>query len=158
MNKLFTLFVLVLVLVLTGCASNKDTSDFSSVIGKDWKLIEVRIENPIVTREVIFDRSSLSKEKAGNVFTLKFSKGGTLTGEAAPNRYNGPYTLGEEEKSISIGPLVPTENPVLWQPERLREADYFQYLQNVYEWYVVNKRLVLFTVNAAGQEVQLIFS
>ena len=154
MNKIFTL--LILVTVLAGCAST-DNSSFSSALWKEWKLIEVHIENPIVTREVLFDRASLSKENAGKAFTLKFEED-KLSGTAAPNTYSGPYTLGEEEKSITISPLVTTMMAALWQPERIREQDYFLYMSNVYKWDIVENRLILFTKNEADQEVLMVFS
>jgi len=157
MNKILT--VVVLAVVLAGCSS-LDTSSFSSVTGKEWKLIEVRIDSPI-RREILFDRSALSKENAGTFFTLKFDND-HVSGVAAPNRYNGPYTLGEEEKSITISTLRTTMMAATIDPTkyvfRLKEHDYYQYIHNVYKWDLVNGRLILHSRNEAGQEVHMLFS
>jgi len=153
MKKL--LIVLVLAAVLLSCKSTG--TGFSSVAGKEWKLIEVRIDSPI-RREILFDRSSLSKENAGNAFTLRFDNG-NLNGTAAPNRFSAPYTLGQNENDITISPMRSTQNPSRWQPERIREPDFFQYVQNIYRWELnSNGNLVLFSRNEEGQEVRMMFS
>jgi len=147
------LAVFVLAAVLTGCSTTSGT--FSDVTGKEWRLIEVRIESEF-RREVLFDRKMLANQNARNVFNLKFDAT-SLAGEAAPNRYNAPYTLGEGN-AITIMPMRSTQMAAVWQPERLREHDYFQYMQNVYRWELRDGRLTLFSKNAEDQEIRLLFN
>jgi hypothetical protein len=46
----------------------------------------------------------------------------------------------------------------IWQPEKLREHDYFVYMQNAYKWNIADKKLELFTKDETGKEVKLVFS
>jgi len=153
MKKLLIAFVLAAILM--SCNTTGDSSSFSSVTGKDWRLIEVRIESNF-RREVIFDRNQLSKENARDVFILKFDNA-NVGGTAAPNRYAAPYSLGEGQ-SISVNPMRTTQMAALWQPERLREHDYFAYMQNIYRWEIVSGRLVLYSKTEDGKEIRMMFS
>jgi len=56
------------VLVIAVIISCGSTPKFSDVSGKDWKLIEVNVDD----RVILFDRSTLAKEDAGDVFTFNF--------------------------------------------------------------------------------------
>ena len=150
------LIVFVLAAVLMGCGTQADSSSFSSVTGKEWRLIEVRIDTAF-RREIIFDRNSLTKENARDVFTLRFDNA-NMGGTAAPNRYNAPYSLGEDRQSITISPLRSTQMAALWQPERLRENDYYAYMQNVNRWELANGRLILYSKNEEGHDVRLTYS
>ena len=153
MKKL--LIVLVLASILMSCNTTGDSSSFSSVAGKDWRLIEVRIESNI-RREIIFDRNQLSKENARDVFLLKFDNA-NVGGTAAPNRYAATYSLSEGQ-SISITPMRTTQQASLWQPERLREQDYFAYMQNVNRWELASGRLILYSKTEDGQDIRLMYS
>jgi len=153
MKKL--LIVLILAAVLMGCKST-GPAGFSSVAGKEWKLIEVRI-NSELRREILFDRASLNRETQGTYYTIKFETE-NLGGVAAPNRFNAPYALGEQEGDISISPMRSTMMASLLQPLKLRESDFLQFMQNVYKWELVNGNLVLLTKNEGGDEIRMLFS
>jgi len=148
------LFALVAVTLLMSCKSTGGTG-FSDVTGKEWKLIEVRISDTF-NREILFDRKALSRENAGNVFTIRFDND-NLSGTAAPNRYSAPFSLGETSNSISVNPIRTTMMAALWQPERLRESEYYQYLQNIYRWELINGRLVLSSKSEDGREIRMTY-
>jgi hypothetical protein len=46
----------------------------------------------------------------------------------------------------------------LREPEKLREYDYFLYLQNAYKWNIANGNLELYSKGADDSEVLLTFS
>ena len=150
MNKI--VFSLLLISILTSCAS---TGDFSGVKGKDWKLIEVQI-NDAFNREVLFDRKVLSKENAGKFFTIKFDEE-NASGTGAPNTYSAPYSLGEEPQALSIMPARATFMASLFLPEKLRENDYFRFIQNAYKWEIAEGKFVLYSKEEDGREIKLIF-
>ena len=137
------------------CSRGIGESDLSYVMGKEWKLIQVHV-NDTFSREVLFDRKTLSKEDAGNIFILKLEKE-MLSGTAAPNNYTGPYTVNEVEKTITVMPMRTTLMASIWQPEKLREQDYFTYLNNAYKWSVSNGRLLINSKTAEGKEIVLTY-
>jgi len=97
----------------------------------------------------------LANEKAGDIFTLKFDAE-NLSGTGAPNRYSAPYSL--DGKNISVMPIRSTQMASLWQPEKLKEYDFFIYLQNLSEWALTGGRLELTSKTGDGQAVKMIFS
>ena len=125
------------------------------VLGKEWRLIKVRVEDNF-TREVHFDRAALARENLGDLFSLKFDSE-LISGKAEPNTYTAPYTINETEKTISIMPMRSTLMASTWQPDRLKEHDYFVYMQNALKWDVVNRNLVIFSKTMEGVDVQLTF-
>jgi len=147
--KIKLLTVVLLAAVMMSCSS---APKFSNVTGKEWKLVEARIDN----KDILFDRNTLVKEEAGDIFTLNFSKD-ALSGKGAPNRYNAPYTVGKNQV-ISIKPLRSTLMAALWQPEKLPEHAFFAYMNNVYAWNLVNNRLELRSKTEDGKEVRLLFA
>jgi len=148
MRKQFFLLVLIII-AITGCGS---TPNFSAVTGKAWKLIEVNVND----RSVLFDRKVLTSEEAGDIFTININAE-NISGTGAPNRYSGPYTLSADQ-AISLSPERSTTMPPLKQPEKLREEDFFLYMQNVYKWNLVNKRLELYSKTEDDAEVKMVFS
>ena len=142
-----------LVVFLTLCAAScKSAPNFADVSGKEWKLIEVQVKN----KNIGFDRGTLTAEGFGDIFTLKFDTE-QLSGAAAPNRYSGPFTLSKNQ-SISVGVMVSTKMAALRQPEKLREEDFFKYMQNIYKWDLAQGNLELLTKTADGSEAKMIFS
>jgi heat shock protein HslJ len=145
MRKLiFSILVAVLVI---GCAST-NVADFK---GKDWKLVEVWVDN----KNIDFNRKDLTNDKAGDIFTVKFTAE-TLAGTGASNRYSAPYTL--DGQNVSVMPIRSTMMASLWQPEKLREHDFLFYMQNLSEWTVANGKLELTSKTEDGRSVKLVFS
>ena len=148
------LAMFVLATVLMSCTSTGG-ANFSNVIEKEWKLIEVRIESGL-RKEVIFDRNTLDNESAENFFTLAFNEE-RLSGAAAPNRYTAPYTLGEKD-SISIKPMASTMMASLFEPESLREHVYYSYMHNVYKWDLDDENLILYSKTEDGLDIRMTFA
>ncbi len=147
MKKQFFLLLLVIVVIFSCNSAPK----FSDVMGKEWKLIKVAVND----REILFDRDTLANEDAGNIFTFNFD-GQNFSGTGAPNRYSGQYTLGANQ-AISMSAIISTKMAPLRQPEKLRENDYFDYMQNVYKWDLVDNNLELYSKTEDGAEVKLVF-
>jgi len=149
------LFLLVVALLM-GCASSGggSISSLSDVIGKELKLVEVQIDSTPFNRIVIYDREDLKKHKH-DVYTLTFSSN-TVSGTAAPNKYNAPYT--RNNKSLSIKVMRSTQMAPLVQPEKLQENDFYNYMQKVESWTTDKGRLVLNSTTDDGIAVRLIFA
>jgi heat shock protein HslJ len=148
MRKQYFLLVLVITVIIS-CSS---TPKFSDVSGKNWKLIEVNVDD----RVILFDRNTLTKEDAGDIFTFNFDAQ-NINGKGAPNLYAGPYTLGADQ-AIKLNPVSSTTMAPLKQPEKLREYDFFVFLQNAYKWNLVDKKLELYSKTEDDAEVKMVFS
>ena len=135
-------------------AANRNFSSFSDVIGKDLKLIEVYIETPS-RREMLFNRDELHREGSGDIYTLNFDTA-MVSGVGAPNRYSAPYTQGQGQV-VTIGLMRSTLMASLFEPEKLPEHQYFQYMQNVYEWRLNGDKLEFLSRAEGGIEIRLIF-
>jgi len=152
------LFLLVIAF-LVGCKSSGgggSVSSFSEVTGKDLKLVEVQVDSTPFNRIVLYDRDDMKKNKVESVYTLKFNSDNTLNGTAAPNKYSAPYT--RKDKSLKIQVMRSTQMAPLVQPEKLQEADFYAYMQNVESWDVQKGKLVLNSKTADGITVRLIFA
>lgn len=165
MKKLIVSTALISILLFAGCGgspkpkaetkTNTKTivvTNFSDAMGKSWKLIDVRIDG----RSIAFDRKALEAEKAGEIFTLTFD-GANVSGTGSPNRYSAPFEAGEGNK-ISIKMVRATLMAPLFEPEKLREYDYFIYIQNVSEWNLVNNNLELTSKNENESKIVMVFS
>jgi len=149
MRKQFFLLVLVITVIIS-CSSGPK---FSDVTGKEWKLIKVNVNG----RDILFDRNTLSREDAGNIFTFSLDAQ-NISGVGAPNRYSGPYTLGRDQ-AINVSSVRSTMMAPIKQPEKLRESDYLIYIQNVYRWNLIDKnRLELYSKAEDGADVKMEFS
>jgi heat shock protein HslJ len=124
----------------------------NELAGKEWKLTQVRI-NGVSTG---FDRSELTRSGYTDAFTLIF-EADMLGGLGAPNRYSAPYTL-KEGRQITIALIRATLMAAFREPDKLREHNYFGYLQNTTSWNFVNNNLELYSEDEDGKAVVLIFS
>jgi heat shock protein HslJ len=124
----------------------------NELAGKDWKLTEVRINN-INTG---FNRSDLARSGYTDGFTLSFDNE-MIGGVGAPNRYSAPYTL-KTNNQIIIALIRATLMAPIREPDKLREHDYFGYLQNAGSWSFVNNNLHINSKTEDGRTVLLIFS
>ena len=163
----------LVVIALTACASSSESSgseslgaanslqssgtavgsgDFSDVVGKEWRLAELRL----VSRRIEINRDKLEAEGFGEIFTLRFGDS-LVSGTGAPNTYRGPYTLTGNQ-AVSIGMLASTQMAAFREPEELKEHDFYGYLHDVYRWNLANGNLELYTRGTGGTEAVLVFA
>ncbi|GHV93832.1 hypothetical protein AGMMS50293_01520 [Spirochaetia bacterium] len=149
MKKKFWIPAALIILSVMAC---KSAPNFADVSGKEWKLIDVQVKNVSIK----FDRNTLVSEGFGEIFTLTFDAE-RISGVGAPNRYFAPYKL-DKNLAISISPMAGTLMAPIRQPEKLKEQDYFLYLQNAYKWNLVKGNLEFSTKDKDGAETTLVFS
>jgi heat shock protein HslJ len=120
---------------------------------KVWQLTEVRINGA----NIGFNRDDLTRIglAAGEGFSLSFDAE-TVSGMGAPNRYIASYTRTDSQ--IFISSIAATEMAPLSGLDKLREQDYFNYLQNTGSWNFVKNNLELYSKTADGKEVILTFN
>jgi len=151
--QLAALFAVILS-TQTSCAGGaRGFSDpnFSNVSNRDWKLMEVR-----AGKNIIFNRGMLTQKTPKDVFTLRFDAE-RVSGAGCPNRYVAPYTLAENQ-AINIQPIAGTLMIALYEPEQLRESEFFAYLEKADKWELVKGNLRLRSTNEKGLAVLLVFS
>jgi heat shock protein HslJ len=151
MNKFFKKMGFMLILAgaifLGACGS---TPKFEDIRDKEWKLIAVQTEPGNIT----FDRNQLIDEGFGDIFTIRFTD--RAGGKGAPNNYFGPYEAGKD-RSLSIQNVAATLMAPIREPEKLKERDFFNYLENVYRWDINQENLELFTRGEDGVEAVMVF-
>jgi heat shock protein HslJ len=118
---------------------------FSNVQDRDWKLVEIRIE----PESIIINESD-------DFFTLRFDKE-RVNGIGAPNRYFAPYLLADKQ-GITIKAIAQTQMAALFEPEELKEYDFFFYLQNTTKWNIAGKNLELQSMDKDGVAAVLVFT
>jgi len=154
--------LVIFIALVMGCASANNTvetkaqnsleSNTVTAAGVDeWKLIEVYVNG----KDTLFRRETLPKE-TGNFFTVNFG-GEIVSGTGAPNRYTAPYTFGENQ-AVSIKLIRSTMMATFLEPEKLKEHEFFVYMQNAYSRKQTNERLELLSKTQDGGEVRLVFS
>jgi heat shock protein HslJ len=159
-KKLFEKSVLVFAaLALLSCAGGASAKDggavFADIQGREWVLAEVRSASGGESGVIRLDRQKLAASGFEGVYTIKFDAG-QVSGMGAPNRYLGPYTLGEG-RMLSIGNVAGTLMAPFKEPEDLKEHEYFALLGNVSRWDLREDRLELFTADSDGRDLTLIF-
>jgi heat shock protein HslJ len=153
MRKLILTAVIIAVLAVN-CKSTAGLTDISDALGKDWKLIEVRVNN----RNTEFDRKTLVRDGFGEIFTLKIDAE-NISGVGAPNRYSAPYTVSEEDPlAVTIAVVRSTLMAPIHHPEKLKEHEFFIYIQNTYKWGLSSGKLELHSKTGSGAEVVMVFS
>jgi heat shock protein HslJ len=150
------LLILLTALSIMGCASTgraPSGPDFSDVVGKDWKLIEVYVDG----KNTQFSRDSFQNNNfMRNMFTVKFSEK-TVNGTGAPNMFGAQYTQGSGQ-SLSISPMMTTlMAPMPFQPENLTELNFYAYLQGAAKWGLVNNNLIINSKTEDNHEIRLVF-
>jgi len=136
--------------VIPGSGDQGGTDDFSDVIGVEWKLTEVSINGTATP----FSRNTLSNNFSDS-FTLTFN-GEMLSGRGAPNLYSAPYTLGGN-RSISTLIMRSTLMAAIFEPEHLKEHDFYIYMQYIHSWRLSGEILELSSLLDDSREVILIF-
>ena len=143
-----TILLLALVSVMAACAS---LQKFDGAKNRDWSLVEVRTGQQNIT----IDRSRQAEDRFGEIFTLHFDEE-RISGVGAPNRYFAPYTLADRQ-GMSIGVIAGTMMASLFEPENLKEHEYFAWLQNVERWNIAGEKLELHSKKEDGSQAVLIF-
>ena len=159
MNRYVQLAVLFAATIFTqtSCVSNASNAsgsrvpDFTDVRDKNWKLMEVRSG-----KDIIFKRAMLTQESLKDVFTLRFDAE-RVNGAGYPNRYLAPYTLAEKQ-AINIQMIASTLMAALFEPEQLKEREFFTYLEKADQWNLVKGNLELRSTNDKGAQVVLVFA
>jgi len=123
----------------------------TSISGKDWKLSELRLQG----KTIVLDRTKLNSDGAGDIFTMTVD-GNRISGKAAPNRYNTVYQAGENN-TLTLSPVVSTLMASSFDPERIQEHEYYQYLSKVKSWRVNQNKLELVTTDASNKEAVLVY-
>jgi heat shock protein HslJ len=164
MKKIFLTVVLIATVLMsgfsapraeraTGSATMPSGEITNGLTGKSWQLTEIRI-NGVNTG---FNRNDLTKIglTAAEGFTLNFDAE-TVNGLGAPNRYVAPYTLTDNQISISL--MAATKMASFLELDKLKEQEYFDYLQKADSWNIVNNNLELSSKTTDGKAAILIFS
>jgi heat shock protein HslJ len=146
------LFAVLLAAAVCSCAGGAPAraASFGGIQGKEWILAEVKGPSPVT-----LDRQELEAGGLGDVYTIKFDAG-MASGRGAPNRYRGPYTLGNG-RALTIGSLAGTLMAAVNEPESLKESEYYAYLDSVSSWDLKNGRLELYSKDQSGAEAVLVF-
>ena len=122
-----------------------------------WLLTSISINGS----DTGFNRSELSGIQNGTeLFTLMFGRvsfdtSGNVSGVGAPNRFSAPYTYGNDKK-IEILPMRSTLMASIFEPQGLKEYDYYNYLQNAYKWDRLENRLEIYS-KTGDREVVMVF-
>jgi heat shock protein HslJ len=130
------------VFIFAACAG---APQFSTVMNRDWNLAEIRTGQQSITFQECF----------GDIFTLRFDTE-RVNGIGAPNRYFAPYTLADKQ-GITIKTVAQTQMLAIREPEKLKEHDYFVYLQNAAKWNLAKENLELYSTGEDGAEAVLVF-
>ena len=134
-----------------GTSTRNSEAVFDDVEGKEWHLSEVKSALTTIT----LDRKSTNAYDLSGIYSITFAEG-RVSGMGAPNRYFGPYTLGEN-KALTMGAIGSTRMAAFGEPDTLKEHEYFHYLWNVTRWDLRNGKLELYSTDENGIEAILVF-
>ena len=144
--------LLVISVIISSCAGGafvrSSGAEFTEVEGREWILLELRKGRQTVS----IDRESVGM---GGGYTINFFDG-RVNGMGVVNLYFGPYTAGPDQ-TLNIGDLASTMMAALFEPQALREHEYFALLSRVSRWNLHRDRLELHSSGSEGDIVILIF-
>jgi heat shock protein HslJ len=167
MKNLFTVFIVSVFafLILAACAKKTElindvavehfemsSPSFGQTQGKVWVLEELVSESGKTT----INRQKLEADGLSDVYTMVVD-GDQISGKAAPNRYHSPYRLGEDQ-GISISPIAGTLMMSVKEIEGLQEQEYYNYLEQVNQWFLVGDKLELYSETPEGEPIILVFT
>jgi hypothetical protein len=144
----------VVIFTLGSCAG---AASFKKIQGKNWKLVEVRIDTSNSRDPIKFDRTKLKVEEMDDIFTLNFNTAAEVSGRAAPETYTASYELGDGQ-SLFFKQVNVNQTDRVIAPERLRETTYFALLEKINRWGYSQDKLELYSITPDGQETILIFT
>jgi len=128
-----------------------DSTNVTSIFGKAWNLTEIRLPN----RTIHLNRNELKGNQA-DIFTMVIDKD-RISGKGAPNRYFTSYKAGPDN-TLTLQPIAGTMMASLaFDPERIHEAEYFQYLAKVTSWKLNQNKLELTSTDAADKSLVMVF-
>ena len=131
--------------------NNTEITDFSEVVGHELRLTEVYVNGT----KTQYNREALS-DIFSEAFILKFDEQ-RFSGRGAPNLIVAtPYTLGENQ-SINIGLIPTTLMAAIFEPDHLKEHDFFKYIQSAYSWRITGGNLELYSRFEDNNEIKLVF-
>jgi heat shock protein HslJ len=142
----------LMTLTVVLCAACVSGPKLSSIVNKDWQLVEARIQ----PNTIVFDRNLLTQEGFPDIFTLRFNAE-QINGIGAPNRYSAPFTTAANQ-SIAVKTVTRTPMTPPHAPEKLKEHDFFVYLETAYRWNIADGTLELYSRGADGVEAVLVFA
>ncbi|MGB2579573.1 heat shock protein HslJ [Elusimicrobium simillimum] len=151
--SILTVAVAACSILLAACATTAAKADFTTdVNGKVWQLSQVLNSAGKAT----YSHAALGQDEFfKDIYTLQFDKE-RVNGKAAPNRYNGPFTLGENN-AIAFKHFASTMMMGIKVPNGLSEHQYFQLMEKANKWEVKKGQLKLSTVDANGAKATMIF-
>jgi len=165
LNKLLKWGIIICIIMTginTSCASNPEAGksnlgsqikvNISDITGKEMVLADVQIGG----KSIGYNREELINKGFTDTYTITFNVE-MVSGVGAPNRYSAPYTAGDDN-SISIKMIRSTMMATFLESEKLKENEYFSYLQNTYKWNIANDKLELYSKTETGAEILMIFS
>ena len=133
-------------------AGSSGADHLRTITGKEWKLVELRFSE----RTVILNRNELSSEMR-DILTMNIDTN-RVSGRGAPNRYFTSYRA-EANNALTFQPIASTlMATIFFEPQRIREEEYFQYLSRVTRWNLNRNRLELFSTEANGRELVMVFA
>jgi hypothetical protein len=136
----------------SGASSQGLSGAIAEIGGKNWKLVELKANG----KSYQIDRKKLDAEGLGDLFTFNISND-RISGRAAPNRYTAGYKTGDNN-ALTIQAPASTLMAAIYDPERIKEKEYFDYLIKVSRWKLNQGRLELYTTDKTGKEAVLIYS
>jgi hypothetical protein len=99
----------------------------------------------------------LKSEGMDDIFVLNFNTGAEVSGKAAPETYTASYERGDGQ-SLSFKQVNINHTDRVIAPERLREAEYFAFLEKINRWGYSQDKLELYSTTPDDQETILIFT
>jgi heat shock protein HslJ len=126
------------------------SGEIGAVSGKTWKLTEIRRNGSVIA----INRQKYAADGFGDLFSIKFDD--QISGQAAPNRYSGPYEAGSGG-ALTIGLLASTKMFSSYDTGVLQENEYFAYLSKVKRWKLERGKLELYSSGADGKETVLVY-
>jgi heat shock protein HslJ len=127
------------------------SGSIAAIGGKEWKLVELKTS----TKSFKIDRKKLEADGYGDLFTFSIN-GERVSGRAAPNRYTAGFKTGDNNALTILAPAS-TLMASIYDPQGIREREYFDYLIRVKRWSLNQGKLELHTADGEGKEAVLIY-
>jgi len=121
-----------------------------SVKNKEWFLEEVKTAAGVIS----INRAQGDIDFSG-IYSLTFDEH-MASGVGAPNRYSAPYSV--EGNSLNIGLARTTLMASIFEPEGLKEHEFYAYLDKVSRWSLNDGKLELICISEDGSEAVLFFA
>ena len=132
-------------------AGSSGAGFMQQIAGKEWKLIELRLSDAIV----MLDRDRLSPGMS-DIFTMSIDNE-RISGRGSPNRYFSSYRV-EANNALTINAVASTLMAAInTEAPHIQEQDFFRYLERVQRWAVNGNRLELYSSDARGRALVMVF-